>query len=57
MSTLEDQPNPDEALARARAAREQMAAALGEDQEPESGESLGWQPVRKRPPAGDRRGG
>lgn len=49
MSTPEDQPNPDDALARARAAREQMAAALTEDQEPEVDEPAGWQPVWKRP--------
>ncbi|MGW2952837.1 hypothetical protein [Streptomyces eurythermus] len=49
MSTPEDQPNPDDALARARAAREQMAAALTEDQEPGADEPAGWQPVWKRP--------
>ncbi|MGW4549947.1 hypothetical protein ACWEN4_26905 [Streptomyces violaceorubidus] len=49
MSTPEDQPNAEEALARARAAREQMAAALDEDQEPEADEPAGWQPIWKRP--------
>ncbi|MFC8015527.1 hypothetical protein [Streptomyces cinereoruber] len=49
MNTPEDRPNPDDALARARAAREQMAAALTEDQEPDPDEPLGWQPVWKRP--------
>ncbi|NIY69298.1 hypothetical protein [Streptomyces malaysiensis] len=49
MNTPEDQPNPDEALARARAARKQMAAVLDEDQEPEVDEPVGWQPIWKRP--------
>ncbi|MFI1314554.1 hypothetical protein ACH4TS_31130 [Streptomyces albidoflavus] len=49
MSTPEDQPNPDEALAHARAAREQMAAALDEDQELEADEPVGWQSIWKRP--------
>lgn len=49
MSTPEDQPNAEEALAHARAARAQMAAALDEDQEPEPDEPVGWQPVWKRP--------
>jgi hypothetical protein len=49
VNTPEDRPNPDDALARARAAREQMAAALTEDQEPDPDEPLGWQPVWKRP--------
>ncbi|MFZ4176697.1 hypothetical protein ACOZCI_20720 [Streptomyces griseoincarnatus] len=49
MNTPDEQPNPDEALALARAAREQMAAALDEDQEPEPDEPVGWQPVWKRP--------
>ncbi|MFI5808359.1 hypothetical protein [Streptomyces sp. NPDC051561] len=49
MSTPEERPNPEDALDRARAARAQMAAALGEDQEREPGEPLGWQPVWKRP--------
>ncbi|MEW2515764.1 hypothetical protein [Streptomyces sp. NPDC046870] len=49
MSTPEERPNPDEALARARATREQMAAALHEDQEPEVDEPVGWQPIWKRP--------
>ncbi|MDV9187622.1 hypothetical protein R6L23_05185 [Streptomyces sp. SR27] len=48
MSTPDEQPNPEEALARARAAREQMAAALDEDQEPEVDEPVGWQPIWKR---------
>ncbi|GGR59428.1 MULTISPECIES: hypothetical protein [Streptomyces] len=49
MNTPEDQPHPDEALARARAAREQMAAALDEGQEPGVDEPVGWQRVWKRP--------
>ncbi|MFF5638676.1 hypothetical protein [Streptomyces sp. NPDC012825] len=49
MNTPEDRPNLDDALARARAAREQMAAALTEDQEPDPDEPLGWQPIWKRP--------
>ncbi|MGA5171053.1 MULTISPECIES: hypothetical protein [Streptomyces] len=49
MNTPEEHPNPDEALARARAAREQMAAALNEDQEPAPDEPVGWQPIWKRP--------
>ena len=49
MNTPEERPNPDDALARARAAREQMAAALTEDQEPEVDEPLGWQPIWKCP--------
>ncbi|WP_435192122.1 hypothetical protein [Streptomyces sp. bgisy126] len=49
MSTPEDQPSLDDALARARAAREQMAAALGEDQEPDVDEPVGWQLIWKRP--------
>jgi hypothetical protein len=49
MSTPEERPNLDEALARAHAARAKMAAALDEDQEPESDEPLGWQPIWKRP--------
>lgn len=49
MSIPEDQPSREEALARAQAAREQMAAALDEDQEPEPDEPLGWQPIWKRP--------
>ncbi|MFF8415024.1 hypothetical protein [Streptomyces omiyaensis] len=47
MNTPEERPNPDEALA--LAAREQMAAALDEDQEPGVGEPVGWQPIWKRP--------
>ncbi|GAA2921140.1 hypothetical protein GCM10010446_01440 [Streptomyces enissocaesilis] len=44
-------PGLKDALARARAAHEEMAAALDEDQEPElePDEVLGWQPVWKRP--------
>ncbi|MFE2943433.1 hypothetical protein ACFXKG_30920 [Streptomyces sp. NPDC059255] len=42
-------PGLKDALARARAAHEEMAAALDEDQEPEPDEPLGWQPVWKRP--------
>ncbi|MEU9321996.1 hypothetical protein [Streptomyces sp. NPDC048295] len=49
MSTPEELPNPDDALARARAARAEMAAALDEDQGPELDEDLGWQPIWKRP--------
>lgn len=49
MSTPEEHPNPDDALARAHAARAKMAAALNEDLEPEPDEPLGWQPVWKRP--------
>lgn len=41
VSTPEEQPGPEEALARARAARAKMAAALNEDQEPEPDEPLG----------------
>ncbi len=49
MSTRKRTPQPREVLARARAAREQMAAALDEDHEPDPDESLGWQPIWKRP--------
>ncbi|WP_432089153.1 hypothetical protein [Streptomyces sp. bgisy095] len=49
MSTSEERPNPDEALARARAAREQMTAALDESQEPVIDEPVGWQLIWKRP--------
>ncbi|WP_306328491.1 hypothetical protein [Streptomyces venezuelae] len=49
MNTPEDRPNPDDALARARAAHKQMAAALDEDQAPEADEPVGWQPIWKRP--------
>ncbi|MGW6602399.1 hypothetical protein [Streptomyces sp. NPDC055036] len=49
MSTPEELPDPEDALARARAARAEMAAALDEDEEPELDEDLGWQPVWKRP--------
>ena len=45
MSTPEEQPSSQEALARAHAARAEIAAALDEDQEPEPAEPLGWQPV------------
>ncbi|MFI8515428.1 MobF family relaxase [Streptomyces sp. NPDC085460] len=41
VSTPEEQPSPGEALARARAARGQMAAALDEP--------VGWQPIWQRP--------
>ncbi|MFD9139109.1 hypothetical protein ACFVZA_43430 [Streptomyces bottropensis] len=41
MRTPEELPDPEDALARAREARAEMAAALDED--------LGWQPVWKRP--------
>ncbi|MGW3956042.1 hypothetical protein ACWEKM_35220 [Streptomyces sp. NPDC004752] len=49
MSTPEEQPNAEEALACARAARAEMAAALDEDQEPEADAPVGWQPIWKRP--------
>lgn len=49
MSTQEELPDPEDAVARARAASAEMLAALDEDQEPESDEDLGWQPVWKRP--------
>ncbi len=49
MSTPEELPNPDDALARARAARPEMAAALDEDQEHEADEPARWQPIWKRP--------
>ncbi|OEJ28731.1 hypothetical protein AS594_34040 [Streptomyces agglomeratus] len=49
MSTSEEHPSPDEALARARAAAKKMDAALDEDHEPEPDEPLGCQPVWKRP--------
>ncbi|MGW2825743.1 hypothetical protein ACWC24_32760 [Streptomyces sp. NPDC001443] len=49
MSTPEEQPNPEAALARAHVARAKMAAALDEDQEPEPDEPLGWHPIWKRP--------
>ncbi|MFS0696724.1 hypothetical protein [Streptomyces nitrosporeus] len=49
MSTPDEQPNPGDALACARAAREQMAAALDEDQELGADEPVGWQPIWKRP--------
>ncbi|MFF9854149.1 hypothetical protein [Streptomyces litmocidini] len=49
MNTPEEHPNLDDALARARAAREQMAAALAEGQEPDPDEPVGWQPIWKRP--------
>ncbi|MFJ8405805.1 hypothetical protein ACIQ9K_35775 [Streptomyces microflavus] len=42
-------PGLEDALTRARAAHEKMAAALDEDQGPESDEDLGWQPLWKRP--------
>jgi hypothetical protein len=48
VSTPEEQPSRDEAIARARAAAKKMAAALDEDQESKPGEPLGWQPVWKR---------
>ncbi|MFC8494789.1 hypothetical protein ACFUJU_29140 [Streptomyces sp. NPDC057235] len=46
MSTPEERPNPDDALA--RVAREQMAAAPTEDQEPDVDGPEGWQPIWKR---------
>ncbi|MEV6841256.1 hypothetical protein AB0N17_43470 [Streptomyces sp. NPDC051133] len=49
MSTPEEQPAPEDALTRARAARAEMAAALEEDREPEPDEPVGWQPIWKRP--------
>jgi hypothetical protein len=45
VSTPEEQPSPNESLARAHAARAKMAAALDEDQEPEADEPLGWSPA------------
>ncbi|MEE1774855.1 hypothetical protein PUR25_01965 [Streptomyces sp. JV181] len=47
MSTPEELPDPQDALA--HASRAKMAAALDEDQEPEPDEPAGWQPVWKRP--------
>ncbi|MFD6363411.1 hypothetical protein ACFWFX_26705 [Streptomyces roseolus] len=41
MSTPEERPDPGEALARARAARERMAAALDEDRAPTPDEPVG----------------
>ena len=38
MSTSDEHPNPEEALTLARAVHGQMAAALGEAQEPEADE-------------------
>lgn len=53
MSTQEQQPGHEGVLARARAARTEMAASLDEDQDqgqdPGPDESVGWQPVWKRP--------
>ncbi|MEU8717907.1 MULTISPECIES: hypothetical protein [unclassified Streptomyces] len=49
MSTPEEQPAPEETLARARAARAAMADALEEDQEPDPDQLAGWQPIWKRP--------
>ncbi|MFG2676873.1 hypothetical protein [Streptomyces sp. NPDC048445] len=49
MSTPEERPDAQDALARAHAARAKMAAALDEDQEPAPDEPAGWQPVWKRP--------
>lgn len=52
MSTPEELPNTDEALARAREDRPEMAAAIEEDQEREVDEAVGWwQPVWRRPRA------
>ncbi|GGS82893.1 hypothetical protein [Streptomyces badius] len=51
MTTPEEDPELpglEDVLTRARAAHGEMAAALDEDQEPESDEDLGWQPVWKR---------
>ncbi|WP_405454334.1 relaxase domain-containing protein [Streptomyces achromogenes] len=48
VSTPEERPNPEAALARAQAARARMAAALDNVQGPRAAESLGWQPVWKR---------
>ncbi|MFJ4767500.1 hypothetical protein ACIP88_00060 [Streptomyces uncialis] len=42
-------PGFKDALARARAASGETAAALDEDQEPEPDEPVGWQPIWKRP--------
>jgi hypothetical protein len=49
VSTPENQPNAEEALARARETRAEMAAALDEDQKPDVDEPVGWQPIWKRP--------
>lgn len=47
--TTPEIPGLKEVLARARAASEEIAAALDEDQEPAADEPAGWQPVWKRP--------
>ncbi|MEU7649205.1 hypothetical protein [Streptomyces huasconensis] len=47
--TAPETPGLKELLARARAPSEEIAAALDEDQEPETEEPLGWQPIWKRP--------
>jgi hypothetical protein len=44
VSTPEEQPSLEEALACAHAARAKMAAELDEDQERQPDEPLGWQP-------------
>lgn len=49
MSTPEERPDAQDALARAHEARAKMAAVLDEDQEPDPDEPAGWQPVWKRP--------
>lgn len=49
MSTPEEQPDYEEVLARAFAARAETAAALDEKQESEADEREGWQPVWMRP--------
>ncbi|KPI13667.1 hypothetical protein OK074_8744 [Actinobacteria bacterium OK074] len=47
--TTPENPGLTEVLARTRAASEEIAAALDEDQEPEPEEPVGWQPIWKRP--------
>ncbi|MFF9981260.1 hypothetical protein [Streptomyces erythrochromogenes] len=42
-------PGLKDALARARAASGEIAAALDEDHEPEPDEPVGWRPIWKRP--------
>ncbi|MEU3603673.1 hypothetical protein ABZ714_33950 [Streptomyces sp. NPDC006798] len=49
MTTPEEHPSLDDALALARAAAGEMNAVLDEDPEPEPGDPVGWQPVWKRP--------
>lgn len=54
MTTPENPENPEipgfkDALARARAASEEMTPALGRGRQPETEEPAGWQPIWKRP--------